>query len=78
MASRTGFLNISLGPKMHLFLEDKFGATSSLPMKPFTVSTQRRNGTPMRLALKSSTNKAYDKVEWDFVKALLEKMGFAA
>ena len=37
----------------------------------------RKKEKKYKMNLKLDRNKAYDKVEWDFLKAILGKMGFA-
>lgn len=37
----------------------------------------RKRGRKYEMALKIDTNKAYDRVEWDFVKEVMERLGFS-
>lgn len=47
-------------------------------LKIFHTMKKRSNGSKGTISVKLDMSKAYDQVEWDFLEAILKKMGFNA
>lgn len=72
------FLKGIISPNQSAFVPDRMIQDSILiAHEAFHFLKRKKKGNEGFMAIKLDFNKAYDRVEWDFLRALMLKMGFA-